>query len=561
MDPARLPYQLKTTVEAYDKVGQKNPKWDAEAKICLTAFAHIRSWTNDIPNALIQGLQTNLLHLAALKCGDPLIHYLYIRFIYSNSHSSDECATAYREVATDLREQGYPDIRTFYATVWVWRAGAASMKQQDIDSTLERAASYLAKALEDPSLGLWEVDETCDALMTACWWVLPTRWNCYRPLELPLTNRWKGSSPALLTKGRAYLSYAWQARGTGYANTVTESGWKMMAERLSVAAEALESAWRLSPTDERICLEMMRVELGQGKGYEQLERWFQRGMKLNPASYDLCYAKLEYLRPRWYGSMQEMIDFGRECTMNTNWMSSVRLMLADAHYEAAREILDNDKRNVYWSQRNVWSDIEFTFTRFFKLYPKAVGYRNNYARYAARCGQWQEFLNQVEIFSFTNYAFFGGEGEFNSLLNVAKENVENPKEVAGLLARAYASVQRGDCEKAIRDYREAIRLNPKGPQPYNDLAWLLATSSVAAIRDGKEAVELAKKACDLDEWKHSASVDTLAAAFAEAGDFEKAIKYQNQALSMADVTAESRAEAQQRLDLYQRRTPYHETIK
>jgi hypothetical protein len=95
----------------------------------------------------------------------------------------------------------------------------------------------------------------------------------------------------------------------------------------------------------------------------------------------------------------------------------------------------------------------------------------------------------------------------------------------------------------------------------NDLAWLLATSSVITVRDGKEAVVLAKKACELDAWKHSATIDTLAAAFAEAGDFTEAIKYQRQALSMPDVTDKYRAEAQQRLDLYQQEKPYHGTAR
>jgi len=137
----------------------------------------------------------------------------------------------------------------------------------------------------------------------------------------------------------------------------------------------------------------------------------------------------------------------------------------------------------------------------------------------------------------------------------------NPEDAASFVARAYAYVQQDDCEKAISDYKKAMRLNPGSPQPYNDLAWVLATSSVITVRDGKEAVALAKKACELDAWKHSASVDTLAAAFAEAGDFTEAIKYQKQALSMADVMDKYRAEAQSRLTLYQQGKPYRETPK
>jgi hypothetical protein len=147
-------------------------------------------------------------------------------------------------------------------------------------------------------------------------------------------------------------------------------------------------------------------------------------MQLNPGYYDLCIDKIEYLRPRWYGSTKAMIDFGWECTTNVNWTGAVRLMLADAHYEVSREIRDNDERQAFWRQPEVWSDIRFAFEQFFKLYPKEIGYRHNYARYAARCGQGQEFLNQAKQFPSTNHAFFGGEATFNTMLQTAVQQAK-----------------------------------------------------------------------------------------------------------------------------------------
>jgi len=119
-----------------------------------------------------------------------------------------------------------------------------------------------------------------------------------------------------------------------------------------------------------------------------------------------------------------MIDFGRECTANTNWSGGVRLMLADAHYEASREIQDKEERAAYWKQPNVWKDVTFAYEQFFKLYPQEVGYRYNYAMYASRCGQWQEFLTQVKLFPSTNYAYFGGMDRFNEMVRYAQEHVK-----------------------------------------------------------------------------------------------------------------------------------------
>ena len=72
---------------------------------------------------------------------------------------------------------------------------------------------------------------------------------------------------------------------------------------------------------------------------------------------------------------------------------------------------------------------------------------------------------------------------------------------------------------------------------------------------------MAKQACERDGWKHYAFVDTLAAAYAEDDDFDQAIHYQKQALSMAKPTDKFQTEGQQRLQLYQQRKPYREPPK
>src|SRR5271163_3901739 len=72
-DPERLAYNLRTSVEAYDKIGHKNPAWDAEATNCLRQFARISSLPWD--DASISNLNRSLQILDKAKCDDPLIHY------------------------------------------------------------------------------------------------------------------------------------------------------------------------------------------------------------------------------------------------------------------------------------------------------------------------------------------------------------------------------------------------------------------------------------------------------------------------------------------------------
>ena len=124
--------------------------------------------------------------------------------------------------------------------------------------------------------------------------------------------------------------------------------------------------------------------------------------------------------------------------------------------------------------------------------------------------------------------------------------------------RANAQRARKAYAEAVRDYREVVRLDPKDADAYDSLAWLLATCPEERIRDGKKAVEYATKACDLTSWKSSYFLATVAAAYAEDGDFEQAIHWQKKALQSSQYEREEGEAARQRLKLFESRRPYRD---
>jgi tetratricopeptide (TPR) repeat protein len=110
--------------------------------------------------------------------------------------------------------------------------------------------------------------------------------------------------------------------------------------------------------------------------------------------------------------------------------------------------------------------------------------------------------------------------------------------------------------RAAKDWREVIRLDAGDAGAHDRLAWLLATCPDENLRDGARAIEYAGIACDLVEGKSPDYQATLAAAFAEAGRFDLAVKWQRRALESPEYEREEGPAARQRLQLFEKRQPY-----
>jgi tetratricopeptide (TPR) repeat protein len=136
------------------------------------------------------------------------------------------------------------------------------------------------------------------------------------------------------------------------------------------------------------------------------------------------------------------------------------------------------------------------------------------------------------------------------------------------LAPAYSNrgrwhMKHGDYTKALADYETAIKLAPREWLPYYGLARIYATAPVfeAHIRDGKKALAMAKKACDLSLWDDWMPISALAAAYAELGDFDAAVRWQTKAGAMPQLANErDRRDDLNRLELYKSGKAYYEDV-
>lgn len=136
----------------------------------------------------------------------------------------------------------------------------------------------------------------------------------------------------------------------------------------------------------------------------------------------------------------------------------------------------------------------------------------------------------------------------------------DPDNAAARFLLAVALRQTGRREEALAQFEAAVGLDSDLVAALNGAAWILATHPVAARRDAARAVEYAGRAARLTGARDADVLDTLAAAYAEAGRFDEAVETAEAAAALASAAGDARVdEIRGRAALYRRREPYRET--
>jgi Zn-dependent protease len=177
-------------------------------------------------------------------------------------------------------------------------------------------------------------------------------------------------------------------------------------------------------------------------------------------------------------------------------------------------------------------------------------------RYGARLQGLQPALQQLN-----EAATAAREGRLDDAAELFTRIIDAGGEPAVILSaftnRGFVESRRGNWGRAIADYQEALVIQPEQPDALNNLAWLLATCPVDSLRNGRLAVEFATRAGEATGWSKANYLGTLAAAYAEVGDFARAADLQRRAIAVPGYLQRFGEEAvYSRLHQYEHGMPY-----
>ncbi len=343
-------YNLRTMSEAYEQVGERDPKWDALALEYLQGqavlFTNYKAGATDrVPVDTSKDRMNELaLLLVELECTDPLVNY--VNLIYNNTHDDqylDRARAAYKK----MQASGYPINRKLHAA---WRLMMLLEGRELVEETKQieqvwvdlmcRAVEDAQRSLMDQYYLFWAHREALiDDTYVDRWAMV-----CQR-IDVPAP-----ASPWLVGAicGYYHKQMAWELRGSSVARKVTEEGWRGFRKHLELAREHLVRAWEFAPRLPDVPSEMISVSMGLDNGAERM--WFNRTAEAQFDYYPAYKAYLWSLRRRWGGTLPQLYEFGVECLETDRFDTVVPSMF----HHAMWNIKSDDRGYNFWKRPGVY---------------------------------------------------------------------------------------------------------------------------------------------------------------------------------------------------------------
>ena len=203
------------------------------------------------------------------------------------------------------------------------------------------------------------------------------------------------------------------------------------------------------------------------------------------------------------------------------------------------------------------------------VHHRALGNLGNHAQDQVRKGDLTGAMRSVETVLHADPKFwpalyvraqiFAAQGKYELAIQDCNEALRQYRGfIDASSMRAVLNAQLGKYAEAFKELNYLVSIHPARvtlARVLKQRAWLQATCPDATFRNGQQAVKDAKAACSILVWKDEGTIDALAAAFAEIGDFDSAVHYAQQALAMKDISPKDSKRIQRHIQLFQQHKP------
>jgi hypothetical protein len=209
----------------------------------------------------------------------------------------------------------------------------------------------------------------------------------HRPKDTLLkeVESWRAANPksagAALLESSYWLQAAWQARGNGFANTVSPEGWQLFKERLKRAAGALAASESDAARNPLWYVEGLEVGLASGEPLAKLFVLYQRGIKAFPEYFPLHFQMVNALQPRWGGSNEAIKAFIEVVVKQSP--PNMKAQLYTRLWWYVDQVSELDV-NVFRDMGASWPRMKSGFESLEANNPKSMWTRSNFASFACR---------------------------------------------------------------------------------------------------------------------------------------------------------------------------------
>ena len=199
------------------------------------------------------------------------------------------------------------------------------------------------------------------------------------------------------------------------------------------------------------------------------------------------------------------------------------------------------------------------------VHHRALGNLCNHAQDQVRSGDLTGAMRSVETVLHADPKFwpalyvraqiFAAQGKYELAIQDCNEALRQYRGfIDASSMRAVLNAQLGKYAEALKELNYLVSIHPSRAtlaRVLKQRAWLQAACPDATFRNGQQAVKDAKAACSILVWKDENTIDTLAAAYAEIGDFASAVQYAQQALAVKDISPKDSKRIQRQIPLLQ----------